>query len=254
MSDAAFPAERWSPIGPYGARILHEKEIKCSDAAVLGESDTGAARHVRARATDVAFLLAADAHHHRRVGLLREQRRNRHRDRSVALAAEPAAGELADQHDVGWIDANPASDGGHVERHALRRAVQIQLAVLPVGHRAACFHRVVTRGLHDEAFIEHEIGFRETGFEIAERPFLDGFSHREPARVALVVGEVFCGPLQGLERRRRGRLTRCGWLRRSPDVALAPGAGASRAKTVEWIDDERKRCEVDTDRFDGRCR
>ena len=61
-------------------------------------------------------------------------------------------------------------------------SVQIQLAVLPVGHRAARFHRVVTGGLHDEGFVEHEIGLLEAGLEIAERPFLERFAHRHRRR------------------------------------------------------------------------
>ena len=84
------------------------------------------ASEARARAADVVLVLARDAHHHRRVGLLREQRRNRHRDGARNLAAEAAAGVLADR-------ARPCPASSPVQRAtrrdrlhgALRRAVEI---------------------------------------------------------------------------------------------------------------------------------
>ena len=56
--------------------------------------------------------------------------------RRRALAAEPAAGVLADDDDVARLDADPARDGVDRPHRALRRAVHVELAVLPVGHRA----------------------------------------------------------------------------------------------------------------------
>ena len=237
---------------PVGARVLHEEEIQRRDLAVLGESDSCTTRHVRARAADVALFLAADAHHHRRIRLLREQRGYRHRYRTRAFAPEPATSELADQNDVGGSDADPSRDAGHRGCDALRRPMQIQFPVLPVRHGAAGLHGVVTRGLDHECFVEHEIGLREAALEIAERPFLERAPHWQPT-AALVVGEIFLGPLHGFELGRSGTLCTGGRrLRRCPDVASASRVGASRAKAVERIHDEGKRCEVDTDGF-NRC-
>ena len=62
--------------------------------------------------------------------------------------------------------------------------MQIQLAVLPVRHRAARFHRVMPRGLDDECFVEDEVGVLESRLEIAERPFLERASHRQTVATA----------------------------------------------------------------------
>ena len=137
-----------------GTAVLHDEEIEREDLAVLRKAGAQAAGHVGAGAADVAFFLAADAHHHRRVRLLREQRRNGHRHRAAALAAESAAGVLADQHDVLRLDADPSRHRVDGADDALGGAVQVELAVLPERHRAARFHRMVPGGGHDEGFID----------------------------------------------------------------------------------------------------
>ena len=139
---------------PVRTAVLDDEEIEREDLAVLRKAGADAAGHVGARAADVAFFLAADAHHHRRVGLLREQRGNRHRHGAAALAAESAAGVLADQDDVFRLDADPSRDRINRAHDALGGAVQVELAVLPERHRAARFHRMMAGRGHDERFID----------------------------------------------------------------------------------------------------
>ena len=184
-----------------------------------------AAGHVRARAADVALFLAADAHHHRRVRLLREQRRNGHRHGAAALAAESAAGVFANQDDVFRLDADPSRHAVNGADDALRGAVQMQLAVLPERHRAARLQRMMAGGRHDERLVEDQRRVLESRIEIAEGPFLGGLAHRHLA--VRGSSEVRLGPLQFLDRRARRlargrrprRCRRCGhWAR--------PGAGS----------------------------
>ena len=101
--------------------------------------------------------------------------------RAGALAAEAAAAILADQHDVRRVDAEPAGERIECPRDALGRAVEVELAVLPVGHRAARFHRLVAGGLHDERFVDDHRGALEAGIEIAVRPLVGRLAHRQTA-------------------------------------------------------------------------
>jgi hypothetical protein len=234
------------------ARVLHQEQIERRDLAVLGESHSGAAGHIRARAADVALFLPADAHHHRRIRLLREHGGNCHRHGACALAAETAAGVFANQDDVRRGDADPARNAGNRGGHTLCGPMEIQLAVLPIRHRAARFHRVVTRGLHDEGFVENVIGLGETAFEIAEGPFLERATHRQTTAAAFVVREIFLGPLHRLERGWRGRCARRRWSRGCPDVPVSASIWPSRTETVQRIDHPWQRREVDVDCFDGR--
>jgi hypothetical protein len=108
------------------------------------------------------------------------------------LAAEAAAGVLADDHDLVRRDAGPARDGRDRLHRALRRAVQMELAVLPVGHRRARFERLMSGRLGHERLIEDEVGFLEPLFDVAEDPFVGRLAHRHLAGGR--VGEVFVGP------------------------------------------------------------
>src|SRR5204863_8772328 len=91
---------------------------------------------------------------------------------AAPLAAKAAAGVLADEHDLLRHDAAPARNGGHRLGHALRRAVNKEPAVLPVGHRRPRFHRVVAGGLNDEGLVQDERGGLESSLEIAVGPLL----------------------------------------------------------------------------------
>ena len=82
------------------------------------------ARNARPRAADEVLVLARDAHHHRGVGFLREQRRNRHRDRAWNLAAEAAAEYSLMMWTLCRRDAGPARDRGDRLHGALRRPVE----------------------------------------------------------------------------------------------------------------------------------
>src|SRR5207248_11246487 len=96
-----------------GAVVADSVHVDRGDPPVFSEADLDASEDSRPRAADEVLVFARDAHHHRRVGLLREQRWNRHRDGARNLAAEAAAGVLADDHDLIRRRAGPARDGCH---------------------------------------------------------------------------------------------------------------------------------------------
>jgi hypothetical protein len=77
--------------------------------------------------------------------------------------------------------------------------VEKQLAVLPVGHRAAGFHRLVAGGLHDEGFVDDHRRVLESRFEIAVRPFVRHLTHWQGAFRG--IGKVRLGPFQRLDLR-----------------------------------------------------
>ena len=89
--------------------VADRAHVERGDAAVLGEADLHPAAHARTAAADVVLFLAADAHHHRRIRLLRQQHRNDQRDGAGDLAAEPATGVLADDDDVFGMGRRPSA-------------------------------------------------------------------------------------------------------------------------------------------------
>ena len=171
------------------------------------------------------------------------------------LLPNPPPRVFADQHHLRRLDAAPARDAVHRADDALRRAVQIELAVLPVGHRAARFHRMMAGGLHDERFVDDERGVLESGVEIAERPFFGGFAERHAA--VLLFGEIFGRPLDRLDLwagllalRLCAERCRRAWRRRRPDVAFGARVRAARAQALDRIDHKRQRLEIDVDLLD----
>ena len=82
-----------------------DEEIHRREFAVLRESGLHPAVKRGPGAAHVVLFFAGDAHHDRRVRLLGEQRRNRHRHVAGDLAAEPAARVLADHDHVVRRDA-----------------------------------------------------------------------------------------------------------------------------------------------------
>ena len=162
MSPAERPSPTWS-YGPFSVTTNRSTAVmrpSLSKPTFTRECSAGT------RAADVVLVLAGDAHHHRRVRLLREQRRDRHRDVARDPAAEAAAGVLADEHDVFRLDADPARDARHGLHRALRAGVQEQLAVLPVGHRRARLeHLVAGVRVPTHVSIEHERGVLEAGLD-----------------------------------------------------------------------------------------
>ncbi len=144
------------------------EHVDRGDLAVLREADFDARVECRTRASDHVLFLAAQAHHHRRAGLLREQRRNDVGDRPGRLAAISAAAVLADEHDVGRLEAQPARDGVDRLDRALRRQVNVQLAVLPVCDARAALETLMARVRRDERLVEHQRGLLEARFDVAE--------------------------------------------------------------------------------------
>src|SRR5689334_1541232 len=96
----------------------------------------------------------------------------------------------------------------------------------------------------DERLVENEIGLLESGLDVADLPFVGVLTERE--FFGLCRAEVFAGPLQFLHLRIGGP----GRLRRThPHVAVGSRVRASGPETLEWIDDERQRLEIDLNLF-----
>src|SRR5262249_57235127 len=66
---------------------------------------------------------------------------------------------------------------------ALRRAVHVQLAVLPVRHRRPRFERLVARIRTDERLVENEISLLESGLDISDLPLVGMLSERKIFRL-----------------------------------------------------------------------
>ena len=79
-----------------GAGVLQHEHVHGRDTAVLAEAGPDPRQQRWPAAADEMLLFTADAHHHRRAGLLREQRRNGDGVRPGNLAAEAAARVFAD--------------------------------------------------------------------------------------------------------------------------------------------------------------
>ena len=90
----------------------------------------------------------------------------------VILLPKPPPVYIADDHDVARIDADPLGHGRDRLHRALRRAVHIELAVLPVGHRAPRLERLVAHVGCDEGFVEHQRGVLESAIDVAVRPLV----------------------------------------------------------------------------------
>ena len=140
-----------------------------SDSAVFGEADLHAALDAGARAADEVFLFAADAHHHRGIEFFGQQRGNDHGEAAGDLAAESAAGVLADEDDLVLVDVHPLRNRGPGLEGALRSGMKEELAVLPVGHGGAGFEALMADVGSDEGFVEDQRGILEAGVDVADR-------------------------------------------------------------------------------------
>ena len=182
------------------AVVADHEHIERGDPAFLGEADLHPAVEAGTRAADVVLFLAADAHHDRRVRLLRQQRGNDQRDSAGDLAAESAAGVFADEDDVVGIDAQPARDRRNGLRGALRAACARRLcrsASTPSRVRVSR-HWWLVFGV-TKVSSRTSAAFLKPGVDIADRPFIGRLAHRQTA--FLGVGEIRFGPLQLLRPR-----------------------------------------------------
>jgi uncharacterized protein len=173
------------------------------------------AQDARPRAADEGLFLAADAHHHRGIGLLREQRRNDQRDAARDLAAESAARIFADEDDLTAVDIQPTGDGRHCLDRALRAGVHVDLPVLPIRHRTARLERLVAGVRRNEGLIEDQRGLLETRVNVAIRPVIRPFPHGQTALPDFV--KLRLGPLKLLKCRGLPA------LRSAPDVSADSG-------------------------------
>ena len=93
----------------------------------------------------------------------------------------------------------------------------------------------------DERFVQHERGILEACVEVAIRPFVRRFAHRQTA--VLGFGEVRLGPL---EFRDRGLAA---WRGR-PDVTVRSRVRPTGPQRIEGIHHERKPLEINSNSFD----
>ena len=228
--------------------VFDDEEVERGDASVLPESDPRAPHHAGSCAADVVLFLAADAHHHRRIRLPGQQRWNRHRHRPGPFAAEAAADVFADDHDVPGIHADPRGERIDCPNEALGRAVQVQLAVLPIGHRRAAFHRLVCGGLHDKRLVDDRGRFGEARVEVTVDPLVGRLAHRQ--RAVRGGSEILRGPLHGVEPGARRRRARLGGRRRKPHVPFNPTVRAAGPEALDRIDHEGQGLEVEPNPLD----
>jgi hypothetical protein len=217
--------------------LLHDIEVGREHLAVGAEAELDMALEARPRAADAVFLDARDAVHHRPVDLLRQQGGDRHVGIARNLAAEAAAAEFRDQHEVFGLDADQAGDVGHRRGMALVRAVQDALAALPIGEGRARLHAMMRQAGGDEAFLDDELRSLEAGIEIAIVPLLGGLAERQ-----LVVargGEIAGLPFRGLQVDLRGR-----------HIAVRARVGAVRKQALQRVGDMGELLEIDADRLD----
>ena len=131
-------AARRRGIGHLAVRsvVADNKHIQGQDPAFLREANFHSSLKTGARATDVLFLFAANAHHDRSMGLLRKQSGDNQRDAGRSPTPEPATRVFADENNIAGLDLQPPRNVGDALRGALRGRVNIDLAVLPVRHRS----------------------------------------------------------------------------------------------------------------------
>src|SRR5688572_11104390 len=200
----------------------HGKHVHRGHAAFLRETHLHAAVHRRAGAADHMFLFTADTHHHRRAAeFLGQQRGNDVGDRSAALRAIAAARVCVHQHDVFRLQLEPAHERKDRLRHTLRRGVDMQLAVLPKGHRRPRLEALMTDVRAHECVVEDQVRLLESLFDVAELPFGIGErGHRQPALPVFLYLSLVPLHVDGLGNARRLPLGgRCGAF---PDVAFNP--------------------------------
>ena len=211
------------------AIVGHDEQVAGGHDAVRTEADLDPTLEALAGAADGELFLAGDAHHHRAVQLLRELGGNRHarNARRPGALAEAAAGGRVDEDEV---FLRHADDARHVVRQrgqALGGAMQVELAVFPIGHGAARLHGMVgIAGGGEAAFVDEAVfGGGESGFEVADgeggnrtidgrifrrsvagaetRDLIDGpFRFRESLAAVVVAADKRVGPafLQAVER------------------------------------------------------
>jgi hypothetical protein len=133
------------------------------------EPDFHPPQNTRPRPPDKVLLFAADAHHHRRIQLARQNRRNNHDHGAGHFAAKPTARVFAHQHHLLRIQIHPARDRRSRLEGALRARVQIEFSVLPISHRGARLQALMAHVGRHKRFIQHQCGIAESRIEIAVR-------------------------------------------------------------------------------------
>ena len=150
-----------------GTVVRNNKHIEGSDPAFLAKADFHSALKTGARAPDESLLFAANAHHHRGVGLLRQECRDNHGDAAGYFAAEPATRIFANENDFARIDVQPSRQGRQGLESALSARVNVYLAVLPVSHRTAWLKGLVADIWRDECFVQNKRGILEACVDVA---------------------------------------------------------------------------------------
>ena len=114
--------------------------------------------------------------------------------------------------------------------------MEIELAMLPGGHRRPRFERLMARRLGMKRFVEDEIGLAKAGVDIAVRPLNTWLAERHLTLVS--AREVLRRPLHGLQ------------LAADEHIAVASSVRAGGPQAVERIDHKWQRLEIERDSLD----
>ena len=143
------------------------------------------------------LLLAADAHHDRRSGLL-----GKHRGRIAEIALvillpkPPPVYSLMTTTSLGSMFSR--APGKEASERALRGAMDVDLSVLPIRHGGARFQRLMAGVGRHEGLVQNQIRALETRLPVAVGPFgIGGLAHGQLA--VFVLGEIRFGPFDFLD-------------------------------------------------------
>src|SRR6266849_2969134 len=174
--------------------VRNHEHIKSKDPSFFGKSDFHPTLKTGPRPSYESLLLAADPHHDRGVGLLRQKCRDNHGDAAGYFAAEPATRIFADEHHFLLIHVHPSCYGRPTLGRALSSGVKVDLAVLPVSHRAAGLQSLMADVWRDECFVQHERGILEACVEVAIRPLVRCLAHWQSPVPGVI--EIRVSPLE----------------------------------------------------------
>src|SRR5580658_4291649 len=169
-----------------GTVVANDEHVEGRDPSLFREADFHPPLKAGTGASDEGLFFAADAHHHRSIRFFRQQCRDDHGHAARDLAAESAAGVFADENDVIGTDIQPARDRWQRLRGALRARVNVNFAVLPIGHRATGFERLMAGVRSDERLVKNECRILEAGIEVAICPLVRTLAHRKTALLFLL--------------------------------------------------------------------
>ena len=167
ISDAKRLAELPSPPGPYGppsTTVNMSRAVSLPslvNPTFMRPCSAGRAPPIECSSSRLMRICTGVPR------FLRKQRRDDVGDRARSLRSVTAAAVLADEHDVLRLQLQPAHDRHDRLHGALRRQMDVELAVLPVRHRRARLEALMAGVRRHERFVEDERRLLEAGLEVA---------------------------------------------------------------------------------------